>query len=241
MKKPLTEEEKKVLGIITTDDKNHNKPSFRRPDPISRNEFLFINGIPSHSEIKTTEELKVEGIIGSKQKVYVGVDPGINGGISFVDDVGNFNRWTVPRLASGEADIPELFRIVKSITDRYDPVFIIEDVHALFGVGASTTFQFGFIVGVLRAVIYSTGKRVEFVQPKQWQSVVWSNIDKVYKPKKPNQKKAQVDTKQTSLMAAIRLFPGFKFSDPNKPRANKPHDGIFDSLLIAEYGRRLNL
>jgi hypothetical protein len=42
-----------------------------------------------------------------------------------------------------------------------------------------------------------------------------------------------------ALIAAKRLFPNQKlvFGD----RATKPHDGLIDALLLAEYARRLNL
>lgn len=213
-------------------------------DPVSPDSPVFVSksGKPYERELESWDHgQKAVESVTKLEKVYVGVDPGINGAIAFTAPDGHFFRKVVPRLANGDPDIRSLFDHISAICRLYEPVFIMEDVHAIFGVAAKTTFQFGFIVGVLRAVIESTNKRLELVQPKTWQKVIWSTPDKVYKPLKEGQKNPSVDTKATSMVAAKRLFPAFDFSDPDKQRSNKQHDGIIDAILLAEYGRRLNL
>jgi len=44
------------------------------------------------------------------------------------------------------------------------------------------------------------------------------------------------DTKQRSILAAGRLFPGVNLK--RSARARKADDGIADALLLAEYARR---
>jgi hypothetical protein len=43
------------------------------------------------------------------------------------------------------------------------------------------------------------------------------------------------DTKDRALVAARNLWPDANFT---MERARKPHDGVVDALLLAEYGRR---
>lgn len=82
------------------------------------------------------------------------------------------------------------------------------------------------------------------VQPKVWQKEMWDNKDLVvaYKTIVKKDKtitKKEVNTKQTSLNAAKRIFPNIDFRKTE--RCKNPDDNKVDSLLIAEYARRKNL
>ena len=63
----------------------------------------------------------------------------------------------------------------------------------------------------------------EFVRPHEWQKAMHKGA-------------SGSDTKQRSLMAAKRLFPGVSLRPTEKSR--KDSDGMADALLIAEYARR---
>lgn len=173
-----------------------------------------------------------------KQKVYVAIDPGKSGAIVFLDPNGGLNKWVIPKIGD-DIDGNALYAIIEGIKDKFDPVIIIEDVHSVFGASAKANWQFGFVCGLIRAMVIAHKLPFHMIQPKDWQKVVWSNDDKVYKPKKPDQKRPQLDTKATSLKAAVRLYPNYDFRATE--RSKIPHDGIVDALLMATAARRMNL
>lgn len=90
--------------------------------------------------------------------------------------------------------------------------------------------NFEWVLGILEGMLAGMGFAYTKVIPKERQKVMWQGVSPVYKSGK------SVDTKATSLLAAKRLFPN---EDLRKSeRASKPHDGIVDALLMAEYCRR---
>ena len=164
-----------------------------------------------------------------KQKVFIGVDIGINGGIVVINENGLINAHTIPVLGDKILDI-ELFKIFEQYAE-YEMFICLEEVHSIFGVSAKSNFSFGTTFGkklMISAVSnYLYGAVSELVAPKKWQAEVWASSDKIYKAAK------KVDTKKTSLMAAKRLFPSQTFLATTRSRV--PHDGLVDAALIAFY------
>lgn len=159
---------------------------------------------------------------------FIGIDVGVNGGIAVLKDDRKLDVFTIPKIKD-TIDYTMLHHI---IDDFSRPCFVcIEDVHSIFGSSAKSNFNFGKIAGVLLGMVVASNYAYELVQPKIWQKEIWTNNDIV---KKPNGKN---DTKATSLIAAKRIFPGETFVAT--PRSKKPHDGLYDAALIAEYCRRL--
>ena len=110
-------------------------------------------------------------------------------------------------------------------------IVVIEDVHSLYGMSAKSNFNFGHIKGFKEGVLTAYGFDYKLVAPKVWQRGVWTEEDVIIK-------KGKKDTKATSLNAAKRLWPNHDFRKSN--RAKKPHDGIIDAALMAEYARTIN-
>jgi hypothetical protein len=52
-------------------------------------------------------------------------------------------------------------------------------------------------------------------------------------------KSTVTDTKATALIVVKQLFPNLKLTFGDK--ATKPHDGLIDAVLMAEYAKRRNL
>lgn len=157
-------------------------------------------------------------------KKYVGIDVGVNGGIAILDGDRKLQLYSIPKIGT-HVDYRELYFIIRHINNV--EYVVIEDIHAIFGASAKSTFNFGYIAGMLLGIVISCEYKFELVQPKEWQKEIWTNADKVIKSNK------RVDAKATSLLAAKRLFPGEKFLATNISRA--PHDGLVDSALLAEY------
>ncbi len=67
---------------------------------------------------------------------------------------------------------------------------------------------------------------------------MFQGVDQITKPSKTAGAKPIRDTKAMALVAVKRLFPDLKLTFGE--RATKPHDGLIDAVLIAEYARRMN-
>lgn len=173
-----------------------------------------------------------------KPKAIVSIDPGKNGGIVCMVNEQLIRKWIIP-ISGDDIDIRTLYGIIADLISQYRVTLILEDVHSIFGTSAASNFAFGFVCGVIEAIVVSQNVRLIKVQPKAWQKVVWTNSDMQYKPKKPEQKKASIDTKATSLMAAKRLFPNDDFR--KSERAKIAHDGLIDAACMCYYAQRLNL
>lgn len=161
--------------------------------------------------------------------LYVGIDPGKNGGIVTINSEGVLKLYPIPKIKTN-VDYRELYSIFNAIEG--DNIYcVIEEVHSVFGSSAKSNFNFGYISGVLLGMIISREDiSYEMVPPKKWQKEIWSSSDIVKKENGRN------DTKATSLLAAKRLFPGESFLAT--PRSKKPHDGLYDAALLAEYCKR---
>ncbi len=178
-------------------------------------------------------------------KYYIGIDPGANGGIVVLDQTG-FIRFKsiIPKVkATSQVDIKELNALLVHLKIYGDYQHVgIEDVHAIFGTSAKSNFSFGRICGRLEMGIVANEFSHTFIQPKEWQREVWTNTDLVTintgKRTPKGNIRYKTDTKATSLICAKRLFPTEDFLASTRSR--KPHDGIIDASLIAEYCRRKN-
>ena len=72
---------------------------------------------------------------------------------------------------------------------------------------------------------------VDLINPQKWQRTFWT------RPKMPKGQK--FDTKAAALNAANKLWPATDWT--KSERASKPHDGIVDAALLAEFARRNQL
>ena len=161
--------------------------------------------------------------------IRIGIDPGKNGFISVIGESGTIVYFSIP-LINTEVDLYELNGILRPFGMSDNVHCVIEDVHAIFGSAAKATFNFGWIVGVLEALLVAHGIPYTKVKPKDWQKEMWEGI--------PKQTKAngRTDTKAMSLLAAKRLFPNEDLRATE--RSKVAHDGKVDALLLAEYARR---
>lgn len=167
-------------------------------------------------------------------KIFCGVDVGANGGVAVIKG-DELILHTIPKIGT-VVDYASLSNIFWNIAMEHggtcsDDVYVcIEDVHSIFGSSAKSNFSFGFIKGIKVGIVSSLPYKYEMVQPKVWQKEIWTHSDMVKKANGRN------DTKKTSLLVAKRLFPEETFLAT--ARCSVPHDGLFDSALIAEYCRR---
>lgn len=175
----------------------------------------------------------------SNQRVYIGIDPGTKGFIAVN------NGQDVEFLSINDNDFYAISDFLTNIKEKYNNVVcIMEEVHAIFGASAKSTFSFGEINGVLKGLLMANKIPYHLVQPKNWQKEMWDNkdMDASYTIQMRNGKeisKKVVNTKQTSINAAKRLFPTIDLRKTTK--CKNIDDNKCDSLLLSEYGRRKNL
>ena len=176
-------------------------------------------------------------------KYIIGVDPGKKGGLCTYDIQYNKIHCRSIPLIGNEFDFPRFADYFYMHIQENTHVFI-EQVHAIFGSAAGATFNFGFVCGAIQGIVSAKNLPFTLVQPKAWQKVMFQGIPEIRKPpikiktgkRAGTSIKGRLDTKAMSLLAAKRLFPTVNLLATE--RSKKPHDGIVDALLIAEYGRR---
>jgi hypothetical protein len=172
--------------------------------------------------------------------IYIGVDPGGRGFISIY--VSKENKWEffeVPKIGKF-VDTNAMSRFFKGISTLIDleglsAHLVLEDVHALFGSSSKSTFSFGYVVGMIEAMIVSNNIPFTKVQPKAWQKLMWAGVP-LQKKLSGSGKTYVTDTKLMSKMAAKRLFPTMDFR--RNDRCSVDDDNKIDSVLMAEYCKR---
>ena len=142
--------------------------------------------------------------------IYIGVDPGKNGGIAIIDSDG-----VIAFPFSEERLLIEL----DGIAQEYECICYLEHVHAMPKQGVSSTFNFGMNFGFIQGVLKAYEIPYELVTPQKWKKEFSCTSDK-----------------NTSIEVCKRLFPNVNLKATD--RCKKDHDGIAEALLIAEYGRR---
>jgi hypothetical protein len=175
------------------------------------------------------------------ERTFIGIDPGVEGFITVMFPNGSKEFYSI-----AEHDDLDIHRVLKNIKERsWEVSAVMEEVHAIFGATAKSTFNFGEINGILKGLLIANEIPYTLVQPKIWQGEIWNNQDMIvsYKTIRKSdgteQKRKVVDTKSTSINAARRLFPSIDLR--KNERCKKVDDNKVDSLLLAEYARRKNL
>lgn len=158
-------------------------------------------------------------------KSYIGIDPGASGAVVSLQPDGGYTKYVVEKIGK-EIDISSLAKVVCQFKDK-DCHAVLENVHSIFGTSAKSNFQFGRIFGICQALLEAYDIPYTLVTPKKWQKTMHEGIV------------VQKDKKKMSIAAAMRIFPDIDLRKSD--RAKVPHDGVTDALLMAEYGRRMNL
>jgi hypothetical protein len=171
------------------------------------------------------------------KRIYIGIDPGKGGAIAWFDDT----TWGFYKLEliGTEVDVHSLVNKLRELCCelRRDAIIGIEDVHAIFGTSANSTFELGWICGILEGIAISMGAKLVKIAPKKWQSEMHEGIPKMTKLSS-TKKTLVTDTKSMSIMACKRLFPDISLVSGKTARAKKEDHNIADALLICEYLRR---
>ena len=148
--------------------------------------------------------------------LFIGIDPGKSGGIAHIHAI-NSHIETVPY--SNEALLQILEDIYYGASDCQSIICCLEKVGAMPGQGVVSMFNFGQSVGYIKGVLEAFRIPYQEITPQKWKKEFGLNSDKA--------KSAEVCRK---------LFPDINLLAT--PRCKKPHDGMAEALLMAEYARR---
>ena len=164
--------------------------------------------------------------------IYIGIDPGLDGGIAFIDDGkhsiqgASIKVFKTPVISGKEYDIGEMRKILEKNTISRTCLALIENQISMPGQGLTSTLQTGKGFGVWLGLLAGLGLPYQVIGAKQWQTKLFTGV------------KGTLDTKAKSEVIAKRLFPDVDFR--KSERATKANDGLTDAILIAEYGRRIS-
>ncbi len=163
--------------------------------------------------------------------LIVGIDPGKTGALAVINDEGELvSRQPFP-LVEGTLEPGPVFQMFQEVADCWqfqNSIYaFIEKATAMKGQGVSSTFKFGMNYGFVRMAVAAMGWKHELVHSSRWTKVMHTGVD------------SKLESKKKSGIAIQRLFPGESFLTTE--RSKKPHEGVVDAVLIAEYGRRMRL
>lgn len=155
-------------------------------------------------------------------KVFIGIDPGKDGAMAILG-----YRETPILIPFDETEYANQLRRLDpfgpragvTTTDPLTPFCVIEHVNAMPGQGVTSCFSFGQNFGFILGLLTAFRIPYELVRPQKWKKEFSCTSDK-----------------NTSIEVAKRLFPGVDLR--RTPKCTKPHDGIAEALLMAEFARR---
>ena len=151
-------------------------------------------------------------------KVYCGFDPGCDGALAILG-----YRDEPVLVPFDEEEYATWLRRLSLLTRNGidGSVFcIVEHVGAMPGQGVTSCFSFGANFGLCLGLLTAFRIPYELVRPQKWKREFSCTSDK-----------------NTSIAVAQRLFPGVDLR--RTPKCTKPHDGICEALLMAEYAKRM--
>ena len=145
--------------------------------------------------------------------IFIGIDPGKSGGIACIDtEDGIF--CTEPYSDKALIDLCS-----SASRKGHKVVCCLEKVGAMPGQGVVSMFSFGQSVGYIKGVLESFRIPYQEITPQKWKKEFGLNSEKA-----------------ASAEVCNRLFPDVSLLAT--PRCKKPHDGMAEALLMAEYARR---
>ena len=159
---------------------------------------------------------------------FFGLDPGANGGLAVLDNLGIV--YHAGKMPDTERELLDLLLDTSdgdfvNLREKHNRA-VLEKVHSSPQMGVVSAFTFGKGYGALRMALVAAGIPFDEVSPVKWQGAMG-----VLQPRIPGVKRAQGSKdKNISKRRASEIFPGVKVTH-----------AIADALLLAEYARRLEV
>lgn len=150
-----------------------------------------------------------------KERAYLGVDPGTQGGMTVIGVDGRPKGF----LEFGNVTQHWISEWLNKLSSRFELRAAIEQVHAMPKQGVTAMFTFGKQLGFVQGLI--VGARIPYIEvtPQKWQK---------FFSVPPRKEKTKTEHKKILQSKAHQLFPAY-VKDISR--------AVADSVLIAEYYR----
>ena len=152
--------------------------------------------------------------------IIIGIDPGVSGGISILENKKVIEVYDMPTMIDGkknkrQVNGAQVANIIKEkLGDNKETVVVVEHVNAMPGQGVTSMFNFGQSFGVIKGICSALSLPIYFVRPTKWKKHF--NLIKT--------------NKDASRTKAIEIYPGISHKISRKKDSNKA-----DAILIARY------
>ena len=152
--------------------------------------------------------------------IIIGVDPGVSGGISILENKKVIEVYDMPTMIEGkknkrQVNGSQVTNIIKENVDtNKETTVVVEQVNAMPGQGVTSMFNFGQSFGVIKGVCAALSLPIYFVRPTKWKKHF--NLIKT--------------NKEAGRTKAIELYPEISGKLSRKKDSNKS-----DAILIARY------
>jgi crossover junction endodeoxyribonuclease RuvC len=158
---------------------------------------------------------------------FIGIDPGLSGGIATIRDSGEISTLVMPTIKSGKKRILDNAMLAGTFSLsnilNLKCYAILEQQQAMPKQGVTSMFSIGYGFGALKQCLVDFSIPHEVVRAQVWQKEFGISGRKG-------------NTKAQALRICQSLFPNLNLLATK--RSKKPHEGIVDAVLIAEYARR---
>ena len=152
--------------------------------------------------------------------IIIGIDPGINGAISVIENKKILEVYDTPTMIDGKKNKRQInsAQVTNIIKDRLnnnkEVVVVVEHVNAMPGQGVTSMFNFGQSFGVIKGICAALSLPIYFVRPSKWK-------------KHFNLIKTNKDASRTKV---IEVYPEISSKLHRKKDSNRA-----DAILIALY------
>ena len=152
--------------------------------------------------------------------IIIGIDPGISGAISIVENKKILEVYDTPTMIDGKKNKRQInsAQVTNIIKERLNSgkkvVVVVEHVNAMPGQGVTSMFNFGQSFGVIKGICAALNLPIHFVRPVKWK-------------KHFNLIKTNKDASRTKV---IEVYPEISAKLHRKKDSNRA-----DAILIALY------
>ena len=154
--------------------------------------------------------------------IIFGIDPGVSGAISILENKKVIEIFDMPTMAEGkknkrQVNGPQIYNEISLRVNKLQKkeiIIVIEQVSAMPGQGVTSMFNFGQSFGVLKGICSAMQLSMYFVRPAKWKK--YFGLIKTEK-----------DASRTKV---IEIFPYISSQLSRKKDSNKA-----DAILIASF------
>jgi len=156
-----------------------------------------------------------------RTKVYIGIDPGLSGGVAAISDKGELlmieDTPALKAKTGTKVYLPaQMAEILKRVEISKVAVVGIEQVHSMPKQGVASSFRFGEGFGMWQGIIAALGMPMMMVPPQRWKKAMLAA--------------GAGSDKGVAIARAQQLLPSAA-----KYLTRKKDDGRAEAILIAMY------